>query len=138
MNTTEAAALGEAIRKLRRHQGLTAEKLAYQAGVSKQTVLTVENGKFKERPYSLPAIAEVLHVPPDDIINAAARLERGRTAPDPNVQALTQYDQARDRVRSAAGVSQPEKQRLLAVIDQFEVQQRALDDSLATILDGIS
>lgn len=137
MNTDEAVALGEAIRVLRQRQGLSAERLAYQAGVSKQTVLSIENGRFKDRPYSLPAIAEVLGIPPDEITGAAARLQR-RDVPDPNGgQGRSRYDQARDRVRSAA-IRRSEKERLLALIDQFEVQQRALDDSLATILDGLS
>lgn len=137
MDTDKAAALGEAIRALRWRRGLSAERLAYQAGVSKQTVLSIENGKFKDRPYSLPAIAEVLDVAPDSIIEAAARLERGRTLLDPDEQVSTRYEQARRRVRSAS-ISRSEKKRLLAVIDQFEVQQRALDDSLDAILDGIS
>jgi hypothetical protein len=71
------------------------------------------------------------------VTGTAARLQRGTMA-DPNgEQGRSRYDQARDQIGSAA-IPQSEKKRLLALIDQFEVQQRALDDSLATILDGIS
>lgn len=140
MNSTEARALGEALRMLRHRHGLSAERLARQAGVSRETVLSIENGKFKDRPYSLPAICEALGVAPADVMDSAARIKSGIPVPEPRRDGLerrvTRYDKARARVRSA-DIPRSERERLLSVIDRLEVQQGALDEVLDATVDGI-
>lgn len=141
--TTDPRAIGEAVRRLRQRQGLSAERLAYQAHVSRSTVLTVENGKFTGRPYSLPAICEALGVTvgelediatkPDSIAKTPSAPTDGYEGPE---RRLTRYDKARERVRNS-DVPRSEKERLLSFIDRLEVQQGVLDESLDATVDGI-
>jgi len=54
--------LGKQIAKIRRNRGLTIEKLAYEAGISKGNLSDIENGNRDARYSSLYAIAENLDI----------------------------------------------------------------------------
>lgn len=54
--------LGHAVRELREARGLSQERLAAQAGVSKAAIGLLELGRFQKQPYTLPKIAEALGV----------------------------------------------------------------------------
>lgn len=55
-------ALGERISKLRKKKGMSLEKLAYEAGVSKGNLSDIENGKRDPRYTTLLLLATGLEV----------------------------------------------------------------------------
>lgn len=61
--------VGNRIRELRRLRGLTQESLALESGVTRNVLIQVEHGRRGLLFERLFDIAEVLDVPPGDLIN---------------------------------------------------------------------
>ncbi len=60
--------IGERIREIRIKTGITQERLAYLAGLSTASIISIENGQSMIWLISFAKIAEALDVSPDDIL----------------------------------------------------------------------
>jgi transcriptional regulator with XRE-family HTH domain len=58
------------LQALRRRRFMTQKELAAKVGVSYQTVQTWESGKAQPRLRHIPRLAEVLGVPPEELLEA--------------------------------------------------------------------
>ena len=66
--TAEQRAFADMLRERRRERGLTQEALAHEAGLSVRRVAHLEGGAANPRTSTLFAIADVLDIPPADLL----------------------------------------------------------------------
>lgn len=60
--------IGECIKAVRIHRGMTQQKLAYKLGVARQTVIAWESGDYIPSAYSLADMADVFNVSIDVLV----------------------------------------------------------------------
>jgi len=65
----------QVLRDLRRSKGLSQERLALEAGLDRSFVSLLERGRRQPTLKTLFAIADVLHVPPHEIVRAVERAD---------------------------------------------------------------
>lgn len=68
-NLKKLKALGAQVRKLRIDGGFTQEQLADEAGVSENTIVTLESGKLNTTVATCFEIAKALGVPPKELFD---------------------------------------------------------------------
>lgn len=64
--------IGERIRLLRKHRGLTQQALANLAGIGRATLVRTENGEYLPRFSTLNALARALDIGPQDLLSDEA------------------------------------------------------------------